>query len=64
MNGSRLNVQFARGGRPRENFEQFGGRPAPRNRRTVYRLNITGIPGETSWQVRLHPKPSLRLEIS
>jgi hypothetical protein len=50
--GSRLNVQFARGGRERrEPF--FNDRPAPRTRRTIYRLNLTGLPAETSWQVRL-----------
>jgi len=50
--GSRLNVQFARGGRERrEPF--YPDRPAPRTRRTLYRLNVTGLQGETSWQVRL-----------
>jgi len=52
MMGSRLNVQFARGGRERrEPF--YPDRPAPRTRRTLYRLNVTGLQGETSWQVRL-----------
>lgn len=52
--GSRLNVQFARGGRNRDErapFNQFE-RNTPRTRRTIYRLNVTGLPAETSWQVR------------
>ena len=49
--GERLVVQFARGGnRPRDgHFDQ--PRMAPRPRRTVHRMTITGLPFETSWQV-------------
>lgn len=52
--GERLVVQFARGGtRAREgNFD--GPRQAPRPRRTVHRMTITGLPYEASWQVS-HP---------
>ncbi|KAK5132692.1 hypothetical protein LTR08_008736 [Meristemomyces frigidus] len=48
--GERLVVQFARGNtRPRDgNFDQ--PRMAPRPRRTVHRMTITGLPFETSWQ--------------
>jgi hypothetical protein len=49
--GERLVVQFARGGnRPRDDY---GHQPrmAPRPRRTVHRMTITGLPYETSWQV-------------
>ncbi|KAI1486815.1 hypothetical protein F5X96DRAFT_673271 [Biscogniauxia mediterranea] len=47
--GSRLTVQFARGSRHREGF---GGheRSAPRPRRTPFRMQITGLPNDTSWQ--------------
>lgn len=49
--GERLVVQFARGStRPREGFEHQP-RMAPRPRRTVHRMTITGLPFETSWQV-------------
>lgn len=48
--GERLVVQFARGStRPRDGFEQQP-RMAPRPRRTVHRMTITGLPFETSWQ--------------
>jgi transcription initiation factor TFIID subunit 15 len=48
--GERLVVQFARGGnRPREGYD--APRMAPRPRRTVHRMTITGLPFETSWQV-------------
>ena len=49
--GERLVVQFARGStRPRDG--QFDApRMAPRPRRTVHRMTITGLPFETSWQV-------------
>ncbi|KAK4542187.1 hypothetical protein LTR36_007034 [Oleoguttula mirabilis] len=48
--GERLVVQFARGNtRPRDgNFDQ--PRMAPRPRRTIHRMTITGLPFETSWQ--------------
>lgn len=49
--GERLVVQFARGStRPRDGFEQQP-RMAPRPRRTIHRMTITGLPFETSWQV-------------
>ncbi|ROV96616.1 hypothetical protein VPNG_09001 [Cytospora leucostoma] len=49
--GERLTVQFARGSRHREN----GGYPthersAPRPRRTPHRMQISGLPTDTSWQ--------------
>ncbi|KUI52993.1 Pre-mRNA-splicing factor srp2 [Cytospora mali] len=49
--GERLTVQFARGSRHREN----GGFPthersAPRPRRTPHRMQISGLPTDTSWQ--------------
>jgi len=48
--GERLVVQFARGSnRPREGYEN-APRQAPRPRRTVHRMTITGLPFETSWQ--------------
>ncbi|MCJ1425977.1 hypothetical protein MMC29_003878 [Sticta canariensis] len=49
LSGSRLTVQFARGSRQREPFSA-PDRPHPRPRRTAYRMQITGLPGETSWQ--------------
>ena len=50
--GERLTVQFARGSRHREGGG-FGGheRSAPRPRRTPYRMQISGLPSDTSWQV-------------
>jgi hypothetical protein len=61
--GSRLNVQFARGGRERrEPF--FPDRPAPRTRRTLYRLNVTGLQGETSWQVRSQYSEDVEAELN
>jgi hypothetical protein len=47
--GERLTVQFARGTRNRE-FAPTE-RTAPRPRRTPHRMQISGLPGETSWQV-------------
>lgn len=48
--GERLVVQFARGStRPRDGHD-FPPRQAPRPRRTVHRMTITGLPFETSWQ--------------
>ncbi|OAL63589.1 pre-RNA splicing factor Srp2 [Trichophyton rubrum] len=48
--GERLTVQFARGPRRREPFPGPPERSAaPRPRRTIYRMQITGLP-ETSWQ--------------
>lgn len=49
--GERLTVQFARGPRRKENFPGPTDRPAaPRPRRTMFRMQISGLP-ETSWQV-------------
>lgn len=50
--GERLTVQFARGSRNREpggfgNHERAPLRP----RRTPHRMQITGLPSDTSWQV-------------
>lgn len=49
--GERLVVQFARGSnnRPRDDYGQQP-RQAPRPRRTVHRMTISGLPAETSWQ--------------
>lgn len=50
--GERLTVQFARGSRHRENGGfQAHERSAPRPRRTPHRMQISGLPTETSWQV-------------
>jgi hypothetical protein len=55
--GERLVVQFARGStRPRDGQGgDYPPRQAPRPRRTVHRMTITGLPFETSWQVCLEP---------
>lgn len=52
--GERLVVQFARGNqpRPRDGYHD-APRMAPRPRRTVHRMTITGLPFETSWQVSI-----------
>ena len=50
LNGNRLTVQFARGTRQRDAFAA-PDRTHPRPRRTAHRMQITGLPGETSWQV-------------
>lgn len=48
--GERLVVQFARGStRQRDGYEHQPRAP-PRTRRTQYRMTITGLPIETSWQ--------------
>ncbi|KAF2500141.1 hypothetical protein BU16DRAFT_534768 [Lophium mytilinum] len=47
--GERLIVQFARGSRRTENFAHQE-RAAPRPRRTPYRMRISQLPVETSWQ--------------
>jgi hypothetical protein len=58
--GERLTVQFARGTRSRDAFANNNNeRTAPRPRRTAYRMDITGLPGETSWQVCL-PRSFIR----
>lgn len=55
--GERLTVQFARGARAtREgNSNTPQERPPPRPRRTGHRMGITGLPTDTSWQVRITP---------
>jgi transcription initiation factor TFIID subunit 15 len=52
--GERLIVQFARGSRRNENFTHQE-RAAPRPRRTAFRMRISGLPVETSWQVSSLP---------
>jgi hypothetical protein len=52
--GERLTVQFAKGGRNRENDPRFE-RPTPRPRRTPFKMSISNLPLETSWQVRFLP---------
>ncbi|EWC43795.1 hypothetical protein DRE_07304 [Drechslerella stenobrocha 248] len=48
---SRLTVQFARGPRPqRTEFNGPTGDRTPRPRRTPYRMTISGLPTDTSWQ--------------
>ena len=49
--GERLTVQFARGSRNREGAFGNYERAPPRPRRTPFRMQITGLPNETSWQV-------------
>lgn len=63
--GERLVVQFARGStRPRDGPGFGQERMAPRPRRTVHRMTITGLPFETSWQVRIRQvKATLHLLI-
>lgn len=54
--GERLTVQFARGPRHKETFNGPSDRPsAPRPRRTVFRMQVSGLPTETSWQVSYDP---------
>ncbi|RKU48704.1 hypothetical protein DL546_009588 [Coniochaeta pulveracea] len=51
--GERLTVQFARGSRNREpgpGYGAHGERAPPRPRRTAHRMQITGLPTDTSWQ--------------
>ena len=65
--GERLTVQFARGPRRKDDFGP-SDRNVPRPRRTIYRMNITGLAPETSWQVsniiflyiQKHPTPQKR----
>ncbi|KAI9803039.1 MAG: hypothetical protein M1825_002274 [Sarcosagium campestre] len=47
--GERLTVQFARGSRARDPLNN-PDKPTPRPRRTPFRMQISGLPGETSWQ--------------
>ena len=51
--GSRLAVQFARGTRhaPREHPNFTPDTRYPRTRRTQFRMNISGLQPDTSWQV-------------
>lgn len=49
--GERMVVQFARGARKREDAPAYHERSAPRPRRTLFRMSITNLPVETSWQV-------------
>ncbi|KAL6242406.1 hypothetical protein RBB50_010545 [Rhinocladiella similis] len=48
--GERLTVQFARGPRRKDDFSGPPDRNIPRPRRTIYRMQITGLQPETSWQ--------------
>ncbi|KAA8914301.1 hypothetical protein FN846DRAFT_897010 [Sphaerosporella brunnea] len=52
--GNQLIVQFARGTRHQNNPRDFPpngpGSYPPRPRRTQFRMNITGLPPDTSWQ--------------
>jgi len=49
--GERLTVQFARGPRHKETFHGGSDRPSvPRPRRTIYRMQISSLPTDTSWQ--------------
>ena len=55
--GERLTVQFARGSRHREGgptngYNNNNERTVPKPRRTPHRMQISGLPVETSWQVR------------
>lgn len=59
--GERLVVQFARGARRNDNAPHFQERTAPRPRRTAFRMSITSLPAETSWQVSNSPFPGFRL---
>lgn len=52
--GERLTVQFARGSRhSREVGYPPHERGPPRPRRTPHRMQISGLPTDTSWQVCL-----------
>lgn len=53
--GNRLTVQFARGPRERDPRAPpfYADRGPPRTRRTIYRMTMSGLPAETSWQVSL-----------
>jgi len=57
--GERMVVQFARGARKREDAPAYHERSAPRPRRTLFRMSITGLPVETSWQVSSVPHLNL-----
>lgn len=49
--GERLIVQFAKGSRREQPFAQQE-RPIPRPRRTPFRMTLSGLSADTSWQVR------------
>lgn len=51
LKGSRLTVQFARGPRRKDEYGPQE-RQVPRPRRTIYRMQITGLQNDTSWQAR------------
>lgn len=51
IKGERLTVQFARGPRRKDDHGPQD-RQVPRPRRTIYRMQITGLQSDTSWQVR------------
>jgi transcription initiation factor TFIID subunit 15 len=54
--GERLVVQFARGARRNDQAPHpYQERSAPRPRRTPFRMQITSLPVETSWQVSTVP---------
>jgi hypothetical protein len=54
--GERLVVQFARGARRNDQAPHpYQERSAPRPRRTPFRMQITSLPVETSWQVSSSP---------
>lgn len=44
-------MQFARGPRRKDDFSGPQDRNIPRPRRTIYRMQITGLQPDTSWQV-------------
>ncbi|KIX99945.1 uncharacterized protein Z520_04583 [Fonsecaea multimorphosa CBS 102226] len=48
--GERLTVQFARGPRRKDDLAGPSDRNVPRPRRTIYRMQITGLQPDTSWQ--------------
>jgi len=48
--GERLTVQFARGPRRKDDFSGPPDRNVPRPRRTIYRMQISGLQPDTSWQ--------------
>ncbi|KAK7516613.1 uncharacterized protein IWZ02DRAFT_491545 [Phyllosticta citriasiana] len=48
--GERLIVQFARGSRRQNDGYNNHERAVPRPRRTPFRMSITGLPVDTSWQ--------------
>jgi len=60
--GERLVVQFARGPRRNDNFAHQE-RAAPRPRRTPFRMQISGLPVETSWQVSFTPNIPRHMDV-